>query len=152
MSACLIESPVGPLLLVEDAGKLAEIRFATGDESDRDDTPLLARARKQLGEYFAGRRRKFDLPMVPAQTEFQQRVRAAMISIPCGRTLSYGEIALIAGGAPRAVGRACGANRLPIVVPCHRVLAANGIGGYSGGTGLDTKRFLLALEIGGPAG
>ena len=146
MPACLTDSPIGPLLLVEDAGGLAEIRFANGDEPDRDDTPLLARARQQLNEYFAGRRRKFDLPTVPAQTPFQQRVRAAMISIPWGRTLSYGEIAHIAGGAPRAVGQACGANRLPIVVPCHRVLAANGIGGYSGGTGLDTKRFLLALE------
>ena len=146
MPACLTDSPIGPLLLVENRGKLAEIHFADRDEPDRDDTPLLARARQQLNEYFAGRRRKFDLPMVPAQTPFQQRVRAAMISIPWGRTLSYGEIAHIAGGAPRAVGQACGANRLPIVVPCHRVLAANGIGGYSGGTGLDTKRFLLALE------
>ena len=73
-------------------------------------------------------------------------MRAAMVSIPWGRTLSYGEIAHIAGGAPRAVGQACGANMLPIVVPCHRVLAANGIGGYSGAKGLDTKRFLLALE------
>ena len=75
-----------------------------------------------------------------------------MISIPWGQTLSYGEVAHAAGGAPRAVGQACGANMLPLVVPCHRVLAANGIGGYSGGKGLDTKRFLLALEKDGAAG
>lgn len=152
MPATLINSPVGPLLLVEDNGRLAEVRFANGDELDRDETTLLARARAQIDEFFAGQRRKFDLPLVPARTEFQQRVRGAMVSIPWGQTLSYGEIAHIAGGAPRAVGQACGANMLPIVVPCHRVLAANGIGGYSGAKGLDTKRFLLALEKLEPAG
>lgn len=152
MPASLMDSPIGPLLLIENAGLLAEIRFDAGNERDQDETPLLARAKEQIAEYFAGRRRKFDLPLVPARTDFQQRVRAAMISIPWGQTLSYGEIAHIAGGAPRAVGQACGANMLPLVVPCHRVLAANGIGGYSGGQGLDTKRFLLALEKAEPAG
>ena len=146
MPASLVESPAGPLLLIEDAGKLAEIRFASGEEPDRDDTPLLRMAKKQIGEFFAGRRRSFDLPLVPARTAFQQRVREAMQSIPWGRTMSYGEIAHVAGGAPRAVGQACGANMLPIVVPCHRVVAAQGIGGYSGAHGLDTKRLLLALE------
>jgi methylated-DNA-[protein]-cysteine S-methyltransferase len=152
MPARLIDSPIGPLLLVEDGGLLAEIRFADGDEPDRDDTPLLKRAQKQLDEFFAGSRRKFDLPLIPARTAFQQRVREAMVSIPWGQTLSYGEVAHIAGGAPRAVGQACGNNMLPLVVPCHRVLAANGIGGYSGAKGLDTKRFLLALEKAGPTG
>lgn len=152
MPSRLIGSPAGPLLLVEDSGRLAAIRFAGGDEPDDDDTALLADAKTQLGGYFAGRRRAFDLPLVPARTDFQQRVREAMIAIPWGRTLSYGEIAHIAGGAPRAVGQACGANMLPLVVPCHRVVAANGIGGYSGAGGLDTKRFLLSLENGGPAG
>ncbi len=152
MPACLMNSPVGPLLLIEDGGWLAEIRFDAGGEPDRDETPLLKRARSQIEEYFAGRRRKFDLPLTPARTDFQRRVRRAMASIPWGQTLSYGEIAHIAGGAPRAVGQACGANMLPLVVPCHRVLAANGIGGYSGGRGLDTKRFLLAIEKGGATG
>jgi len=146
MPACLTESPIGPLLLIEDDGRLAEVRFAGGDEPDCDETPFLNKAKAQLAEFFAGKRREFDLSLVPARTAFQQRVRDAMVSIPWGRTLSYGEIAHIAGGAPRAVGQACGANMLPIVVPCHRVLAANGIGGYSGAKGLDTKRFLLALE------
>jgi len=152
MPARLINAPVGPLLLIEDGGLLAEIRFADGDEPDRDDTPLLKCAQKQLDEFFAGGRRKFDLPLIPARTAFQQRVRKAMVSIPWGQTLSYGEIAHITGSAPRAVGQACGANMLPLVVPCHRVLAANGIGGYSGAKGLDTKRFLLALEKAGPTG
>jgi methylated-DNA-[protein]-cysteine S-methyltransferase len=152
MPACLMNSPVGPLLLIEDAGRLAEIRFDAAGEPDRDETPLLARARSQIDEYFAGRRKKFDLPLTPARTGFQRRVREAMVAIPWGQTLSYGEIAHIAGGAPRAVGQACGANMLPLVVPCHRVLAANGIGGYSGGRGLDTKRFLLAIEKDGAVG
>lgn len=152
MPACLMDSPVGPLLLIEDGGRLAEVRFAAGDEPDRDETPLLALARGQIEEFLAGGRHAFDLPLIPARTVFQQRVREAMVSIPWGQTLSYGEIAHIAGGAPRAVGQACGANMLPIVVPCHRVLAANGIGGYSGAKGLDTKRFLLALEKAVPAG
>lgn len=146
MPARVIETPAGPLLLIEAGGRLAEIRFAAGDEADCDDTPLLRRTAEQIHEYFAGRRHAFDLPLVPARTAFQQKVREAMQSIPYGGTMSYGEIAHMAGGAPRAVGGACGANMLPIVVPCHRVVASNGIGGYSGARGLDTKRFLLALE------
>lgn len=146
MPASLMQSPVGPLLLLERDGRLAEIRFADGDEADRDRTPLLERAKEQITAYFSGQRHAFDLPLVPARTPFQQRVRDAMRSIPYGQTLSYGEIAHIAGGAPRAVGQACGANMLPLVVPCHRVLAASGIGGYSGAKGLETKRFLLELE------
>lgn len=147
-----MSSPVGPLLLIEDGGRLVEIRFDASGEPDRDETPLLKRAQSQIEAYFAGRRKTFDLPLIPARTDFQRRVRKAMIAIPWGQTLSYGEVAHAAGGAPRAVGQACGANMLPLVVPCHRVLAANGIGGYSGGNGLDTKRFLLALEKDGAAG
>jgi methylated-DNA-[protein]-cysteine S-methyltransferase len=152
MPACLMQSPVGPLLLVEWEGRLAEIRFAEGDEPDGDQTQLLERAKEQISEYFDGDRRAFDLPLVPARTPFQQKVRDAMCAIPYGQTLSYGEIAHIAGGAPRAVGQACGANMLPVVVPCHRVLAAKGIGGYSGANGLDTKRILLGLEKRGRPG
>jgi len=140
------------LLLIEDGGRLAEVRFGARGEPDRDETPLLKHAQSQIDEYFAGQRKTFDLPLIPARTDFQRRVRKAMIAIPWGQTLSYGEIAHVAGGAPRAVGQACGANMLPLVVPCHRVLAANGIGGYSGGKGLDTKRLLLGLEKDGAAG
>ena len=146
VSARLIDTPAGPLLIVESGGKIAEIRFAAGTESDRDDTPLLRRVTEQITEYFAGARRHFDLPLAPAATAFQARVRAAMQDIPYGQTRSYGELAHSAGGAPRAIGQACGANPLPLVVPCHRVVAANGLGGYSGGKGLATKRQLLALE------
>ena len=85
-------------------------------------------------------------------TAFQARVRKAMQDIPYGQTRTYGELAHSAGGAPRAVGQACGANMLPLIVPCHRVVASTGLGGYSGGKGLDTKRLLLALESDAIAG
>ena len=146
MPARLIDTPVGPILIVESGGRIAEIRFASGAETDSDDTPLLRRAGTQISEYFAGRRRQFDLPLAPAPTAFQARVRKAMQDIPYGQTRSYGELAHSAGGAPRAIGQACGANSLPLVVPCHRVVASGGLGGYSGGKGLATKRQLLALE------
>lgn len=146
MPSRLIDSPAGPLRLVESGGRLVEVRFVDGGTSGGDDTPLLREAERQIGEYFAGRRREFDLPLAPARTAFQQRVREAMRRIPYGQTRRYGELAQEAGGAPRAIGQACGANPLPIVVPCHRVVAAGGLGGYSGARGLDTKRFLLALE------
>jgi methylated-DNA-[protein]-cysteine S-methyltransferase len=152
LASRLIESPAGPLLIVESGGRLAEIRFAAGTEMDCGDTPVLRRAARQIAEYFAGRRRRFDLPLAPARTAFQERVRKAMLDIPYGQTRTYGELAHSAGGAPRAVGQACGANMLPLVVPCHRVVASTGLGGYSGGKGLATKRFLLALERSAIAG
>lgn len=152
MPARLIDTPAGPILIVESARRIAEIRFAAGTESDHDDTSLLRMAEAQIAEYFAGRRQRFDLPLSPAPTPFQTRVREAMQEIPYGQTRSYGELAHRAGGAPRAIGQACGANPLPLLVPCHRVVASNGIGGYSGGKGLATKRLLLALEGGAFAG
>lgn len=152
MPARLIDTPVGPLLIVEATGRIAEIRFADGTEPDCDDTPLLRQAAGQIAAYFAGAQQRFDLPLAPAPTPFQARVRQAMLDIPYGQTRSYGELAHSAGGAPRAVGRACGANPLPLLVPCHRVVAADGLGGYSGGRGLATKRLLLALEGGVLAG
>lgn len=119
-------------------------------------------AAAQLAAYFAGRLTVFDLPLAPAGSDFQQRVRAAMTAIPYGETATYGTLAarieestLAArigesgrrpGGAARAVGAACGANPIPVVIPCHRVVAANGRGGYSGHGGLATKDALLALE------
>ena len=152
MPARLMDTPAGPVLIVESGGRVAEIRFASGREPDRDDTPLLRHAETQITEYFEAGRRQFDLPLAPASTAFQARVRKAMQDIPYGQTRSYGELAHSAGGAPRAIGQACGANPLPLVVPCHRVVAANGLGGYSGGSGLATKRLLLALEANAIAG
>ncbi len=103
-------------------------------------------AANQLEEYFAGERTTFDIPMEPAGTTFQKEVWAELSKIPYGETISYGELARRVGRpkGPRAVGQANGKNPIPIIVPCHRVLAANGLGGYAGG--LAMKRALLAVE------
>ncbi len=109
--------------------------------------PLLDALERQLGDYFAGQRRRFDLPLLLAGTPFQEKVWRALLSVPYGETISYAELAGRVGspGGSRAVGRANGDNRIAIVVPCHRVVRADGsLGGYSGG--LDRKRRLLALE------
>lgn len=139
-----IDSPVGRLTIAEADGAVVQIRWGDADEGDR--TPLLAEAMRQLDAYFAGRLTRFDLPLRPAGSAFDQRVWAAMQQIVYGQTRRYGELAMEVGSAPRAIGGACGRNPIPIVIPCHRVLASGGLGGYSGGEGLATKRVLLALE------
>ena len=109
-------------------------------------TPLLSEAARQLDAYFAGGRTDFDLPLAAAGTVFDRRVWAAMRAIPYGETRTYGDLAHLTDSGPRAVGRACGRNPIPIIVPCHRILARGGLGGYSGAGGLATKTRLLALE------
>ena len=93
---------------------------------------------------------EFDLPLAPAGSLYQQRVWQALCAIPYGATKTYLDIARVAGGSPRSVGQANGNNPIPILIPCHRVVATTHIGGYSGGDGLDTKRWLLALEAQAP--
>ena len=113
-------------------------------------TPLAKDAVRQLRAWLADPAFEFGLPLAPAGTHFQRRVWARIAAIPSGQTLSYGEVAAAIGSGPRAVGNACGANPYPIVVPCHRVVAANhtlgGFGKNSGGFLLDVKRWLLAHE------
>jgi methylated-DNA-[protein]-cysteine S-methyltransferase len=140
---------LGSVRLTAQHDRLAAIDILPGETAAPADptTPVLALAAAQLAEYFAGRRRVFELPLAPAANAFQARVREAMLAIPFGAVGSYGGIAAMIGSGPRAIGGACGRNPLPIVVPCHRVLGAGGrAGGYSGIGGLETKRFLLALE------
>ena len=144
----LIDSPIGPLCAIVDGGNaLTELRLGgTPAEGDRS-TARLDAVRRQLGEYFDGHRRRFDLPLRPKGTAFQSRVWQALMSIPYGELLSYRGIAERIGkpAATRAVGRANGANPIPIVIPCHRVVASDGsLGGYSGGVGVKAR--LLALE------
>ena len=138
------DSPVGRLTIREDKGAIVAIGWHDGGQ-DRP-TPLLEEAVRQLRAYFQGHRKSFDLPLKPAGTRFQQRVWQAMRDIPPGTTRSYGDLARAVGSAPRAIGQAVARNPIPIVIPCHRVLAKGGPGGYSGGEGLPTKRSLLALE------
>jgi methylated-DNA-[protein]-cysteine S-methyltransferase len=157
----LLPTPVGELLLTADGDALTAVFFerhrgghderplALARSGSRDDAhPVLAAATTQLGEYFERRRQVFDLPIAPAGTVFQQRVWQALLEIPFGATTSYGEIARRLGqppGASRAVGLANGSNPISIIVPCHRVVGADGsLTGYGGG--LDRKRYLLDLE------
>jgi methylated-DNA-[protein]-cysteine S-methyltransferase len=142
--AISFDSPIGRLAIAEAGGAIVAIRWAADGEGEA--TPLLREVLRQLTAYFDGRARRFDLPLAPAGTSFERRVWTAMRAIPYGETRRYGELAMEIGSAPRAIGRACARNPIAIVVPCHRVLARDGIGGYSGGAGLATKRALLALE------
>lgn len=151
----VIDSPIGPLTLVAAAGRLAGVyleqhrhRPELATFGPREDEPFLA-VTAQLKEYFAGQRTEFDLALELAGTPFQRQVWAALGDIPYGQTISYGELAARIGkpGASRAVGLANGRNPVSIVVPCHRVVGANGsLTGYGGG--MERKRYLLDLETG----
>ena len=145
MSTRAIETPIGPLTLEADENAVTAIRFSAGGAQDA--SPLLDAAEAQLREYFAGARRTFDLPLAPHGTAFQQRVWAALRTIPSGETRTYGELAaaIDSPNASLAVGMANHRNPIPIIIPCHRVIGANGtLTGYAGG--LEIKRRLLALE------
>jgi len=147
----VVDSPVGELLLCGDGEALTGVYFSPFERPDGepdDHDPVLADTRQQLKEYFAGEREEFDLPMAPSGTGFQLRVWAALLEIPYATTTSYGEIARrleLGSRGARAVGLANGSNPIPIIVPCHRVVGADGsLTGYGGG--LDRKRTLLAIE------
>jgi methylated-DNA-[protein]-cysteine S-methyltransferase len=144
-----ISSPVGNLVIDEEGDAIVSIRWS--DEPGGNGSPLLAEAARQLDAYFAGKLSDFDLKLCPAGSDFETRVWSAMQEIPYGETRSYGDLAAATRSAPRAVGRACGKNPIPIVIPCHRVLGKGGLGGYSGQGGLTTKQALLALEGAGSA-
>ncbi len=139
-----LHSPIGDLTASEEDGAIVALDWGWG--RDQTETDLLLRARAQLHAYFEGGLRGFDLPLAPAGSAFRRRVWAALQAIPYGATATYAALAAGLGSAPRAVGQANAANPIPILIPCHRVVAVGGIGGYSGGEGLSTKRALLALE------
>lgn len=160
----VVDSPVGELRLVEHEGAITAIEFSPFTEPDvlvpgagpargpRDDEhPVLARAREQLAAYFAGELTEFDLPLAPRGTPWQQLVWQQLSAIGYGQTSSYGQVAARLGrtnAASRAVGLANGRNPIPIVIPCHRVVGADGtLTGYAGG--LERKQVLLRLEQGG---
>jgi methylated-DNA-[protein]-cysteine S-methyltransferase len=141
-----LSTPIGDLTVFEDDGALVAVDWGR-DGGGGSETPLLKRARQAFDAYFAGKKDAFDgLPLRPGGTDHQRAVWRAMQAIPYGKTASFADLARKIKSGPRAVGTACGKNPLPIVIPCHRVLGSNGIGGYSGGDGLATKRQLLALE------
>ena len=149
-----IDSPVGRLRLIVSGQALVGIWFSQGRDAARGgsgispgSSPVLARTREQLAEYFAGKRREFDLPLDLRGTAFQRSVWQRLLEIPYGETSTYGALARELGdpGAARAVGLANGSNPIPIVIPCHRVIGANGaLTGFGGG--LPIKAALLELE------
>ena len=144
-----LRTPIGTLGLLADKEKLLKLSFKGPKditEEAKEDKSRFKSIFKQLEEYFAGDRREFSIDYLIDTSLFATRVYKEMAKIPYGTTLSYSELAKKSGRklAYRAVGTACGKNPLPLIIPCHRVIAVNGLGGFGGG--LDTKRFLLNLE------
>jgi len=148
MARTIVDSPIGPLGLVASDEGLRAVLFHSQSLRAEGRSPVLAEAAAQLDAYFAGELVTFELPLELHGTEFQRRCWLALASIPYGQTVSYGEQARrlgLGGDAARAVGAANGQNPLPIVLPCHRVIGADGsLTGFGGG--LETKRFLLEHE------
>ena len=141
-----MDTPIGPLLLSADEGRLTRVEFGASTVFTSGEPPFPA-AEAQLNAYFAGELERFALPLAPGGTPFQRSVWHALSEIPYGRTTTYSELAARIGrpSACRAVGAANGRNPLPVIVPCHRVVgAAGGLTGYGGG--LERKQLLLALE------
>ena len=144
------DTKIGTIGIVEENGAITNLYFSktvADSKAILEETVILQEANKQLQEYFAGKRNVFDLPLAPKGTEFQQKVWQALKEIPFGQTRSYGEIAKRIGEpkASRAVGGANNRNPLPIFIPCHRVIGANGkLVGYAGG--LEIKKILLNVE------
>lgn len=143
MTSLTVDTPTGPVMLTEQDGAIIRCEWGTGGG---DHTPLLDRAADQLAAYFAGTRRDFDLPLRVNASEFQQRVCDAISAIPFGDTRTYGDLARDLGVPAQAIGQGCGGNPIPILIPCHRVLGANGLGGFSGRGGVETKVWLLRHE------
>ena len=155
MNYAYLETPIGTLLIAGDAAVVCRIAFPQRGRAAKPEPEWQESQRgpvgevvRQLREYFAGQRAEFDLPLAPEGTVFQRSVWRQLQEIPYGETISYGELARRVGNpkASRAVGSANGANPLPIVIPCHRVIAGDGsLGGFGGG--LPTKQTLLELEL-----
>ncbi|UOE44614.1 methylated-DNA--[protein]-cysteine S-methyltransferase [Agromyces larvae] len=149
-----IDSPIGRLELVADESAITALSIERNGALPHDDLPertnaVLDAARIQLAEYFSGERTEFDLPVRPGGTPFQQAVWQQLARLGWGEAISYGALADAVGrpGAARAIGGAVGANPVPIIIGCHRVLASDGrITGYSGGEGVPTKVWLLGHE------
>jgi O-6-methylguanine DNA methyltransferase len=142
MKQMVVRSPLGPIAVAEEEGMITALHWSG---RTTDVTPLLRAACVQLEEYFAGQRQVFELPL-DFGTGFQGQVRRAMAAIPYGETRSYGDLAREIGASAQAIGQACGANPIPILIPCHRVLGAKGLGGFSAKGGVETKVALLKLE------
>ncbi|MEX0308495.1 MAG: methylated-DNA--[protein]-cysteine S-methyltransferase [Ruegeria sp.] len=144
MPMIAVDTQFGRLGVEETDGAIT--RLVWDGHNDAHDTPLLQEAAAQLRAYDEGRLQGFDLPFHIAGSDFQRQVCEIMYAIPMGETLTYGDIAKQLGQPAQPVGQACGANPIPVIIPCHRVLAATGLGGFSGDGGIETKVALLRHE------
>ena len=143
MAERMIQTPLGAITLTASDGAITALDWRQGA---RDTTPELCEAEAQLDAYFAGTRQTFDLPLRVEASEFQQRVCARMQAIPFGDTLTYGDLARELGAPAQAIGAGCGGNPIAIIIPCHRVLGAKSLGGFSAKGGVETKVWLLRHE------
>ncbi|KXV61476.1 cysteine methyltransferase [Acetobacter senegalensis] len=141
-----LHSPLGPLTLTEEEGKIISLDWGWG--RDQTETPLLCEARDWLDKWFDDPKASgaFPFPLEPFGTPYQKKIWAALCAIPVGSVTTYQALAQQVGGSPRSVGQAVGRNPIPILIPCHRVVAQRGLGGYSGDGGIDDKQWLLNLE------
>lgn len=137
-------SPIGPLTITSNGSAITALEWRASQAGAS--TPELNEALAQLRAYFDGRLQVFDLPLCVEASDFQKSVCEAMRAIPFGETLTYGDIAARLSAQAQAVGTACGANPIPVIIPCHRVLGASSLGGYSGQGGVETKVWLLRHE------
>ncbi|NOU40321.1 MAG: methylated-DNA--[protein]-cysteine S-methyltransferase [Methylotenera sp.] len=145
----LINTPFGAVVIAVYEGQLAIELLPASVQIEKESTHLLVKlACEQIKQYLQQPKARFELPLAQQGSAFQQRVWQAIAAIPSGQTRTYGELAVQIGSGPRAVANACGANQLPLVVPCHRVVAKNGIGGFMQGkaNGLGIKQWLLQHE------
>lgn len=147
MPKLCIDTPTGPFEITETDGRITRATWINSTAADK--TEVLHRAADQTAAYFAGELTDFDLPLLVKASPFQHQVCARIAAIPFGETTTYGEIAKALNASPQAVGRGCGGNPIPLFIPCHRVLGATTLGGFSGGTGVETKVWLLRHERAG---
>ena len=145
MHQATVESPFGTLRLTATDGAITRVDWVGTDDKPAQ-TPLLRLATEQLEAYFAHEITAFDLPVAPEGNAFQRAVCAEMQRIPFGETRTYGAIAKVLGEVPQQVGAACGGNSIPVIIPCHRVVGADGLGGFSAPGGVETKVALLRHE------
>ena len=144
MPSLAIDTQFGALCVAETEGAITAITWR--GVSEGEPTPLLREAARQVAAYAAGTLTAFDLPLSPKGGPLQQDVMREMLAIPYGETRSYGDIAKALGVAAQPIGQACGANPIPVIIPCHRVTGTNGLGGFSGMGGVETKVALLRHE------
>ncbi len=140
----IVDSPVGPL--GADTDGRAITRLIWGKAGTLTDGPLADQFQTEVSAYFAGMGKAFTLPLSPGGSAFQHSFYSALSAIPYGETRTYGDLAKDLGVSAQAIGQACGANPIAILIPCHRVLAADSLGGYSGAGGIEAKVTLLKLE------